>query len=251
MSIIAKSLGFSLAFFGLIGAGVSHAEGTDNGTDPTKLRRMSWTSYEHLDMGHDVTRGTLKMMYESPVGAKTSLRLTLPVVGFDAPGVSDSYDLGDIALRATYILDVNRQRGLVLQGEIFGDTADRPLLGYDAVVLKATGIYAKFLPGGQIFAPALSHAEAVDGDGKISETTADFYYVPKLPNPAWYMTVDPALIKNWETEAFYGSLAVTTGRAVGKVGTGVAQAYLKPSILIGNERPADWGIEAGFRIIGF
>lgn len=235
----------------LIPALMAQAAEVDNGTDPTKLRRTFWTSYEHMELNGDASRSTFKLMYEAPVTEKTSLRVTLPGVGFDAPGIDSGMEQGDFALRATHILSVTPQRGVVLQGEIFANTAGRPELGYDTTVLKGTVIYAKFLEGGRIFAPAVSHAQSLGGDRQIRETTVDFYYVPKLPDPAWYMTVDPAIINDWENDKTYASFAVTTGRAVGKIGGGVAQVYLKPGIFIGNDRPADWALEAGFRVLGF
>lgn len=170
---------------------------------------------------------------------------------FDAPGLSHRSGFGDASLRVTHLLDVNHSRGLVLQGEVFADTAERRELGYGTTVFKGTMIYAKFLEGGAIFAPALNHAQSISGYRQVREITADFYYVPKLPNPAWYMTIDPAIVRNWETEATYASLAVTTGLAVGKIAGGLAQVYVKPSILAGADRPADWSVEVGFRVIGF
>lgn len=229
----------------------AQAQDADNGTDPTKLRRSFTFSYEHMDLGHDVSRGTLKAMLELPVSSKTSLRFSLPAVGIDAPGLKDDFDLGDVSLRVTHLLDVTPARGIVLQGEILADSAARRELGNGVTAIKLTGIYAKFLEGGRIFAPALSHTQSIGDGNKISETVLDLYYVPKLAHPAWYMTIDPALVKNWEGDRLYGSLAVTTGRAVGQVGGGLAQVYVKPNILIGAERPADWSVELGFRIIGF
>lgn len=241
---------FSAIVFAMMAAGAG-AQEADNGTDPTKLRRSAWGTYEHMDLGNDATRGTLKAIYETPISDKTSLRFTLPVVGYDAPGLSDDMDLGDISLRVTYLLDINRQRGLVLQGEIFADTAGRRELGYGTTVFKATGIYARFLEGGRIFAPAVSHSQSIGDENQVSETVVDFYYVPKLANPAHYMTIDPAIVKNWEGDRLYGSFAVTAGTAVGKVGSGLAQVYVKPSLFIGAERPADWAVEVGYRVIGF
>jgi hypothetical protein len=230
---------------------VAFAQEADNGTDPTKLRRTVSAYYEHMDFGSDIGRGTIKLTAEAPIADRTSLRFTLPLAAFDAPGLDSDLALGDLALRVTHILDTNRARGLVLQGEIFADTAERAELGYGTTVLKGTAIYAKFLQGGRIFAPALSHSQSVDDRNQVRETVLDFYYVPKLPDPAWYMTVDPAVVKNWEGDKLYGSLAVTAGRAVGKIGGGLAQLYAKPSVFIGNERPADWALEVGFRVIGF
>lgn len=244
----------AIAVFGAlcVFAGQSvRAEGADNGTDPTRLRRAVWATYEHMDLGDAATRGTFKLMAETPVSKNTSLRVTLPVVGYDAPGWAHDPAIGDLSVRATYLVDVNRDRGIVLQGEVFADTAARRELGYGATVFKATAIYARFLPGGQILAPAIGHTQSIDNRNQVRETVLDLYYVPKLPDPAWYMTIDPAVVQNWEGDALYGSVAITTGRAIGQVGGGLAQLYLKPSLFVGNDRPADWALEAGFRIIGF
>ena len=246
---LAASLSIGLAMVAPFPSGAQTAP--DNGTDPTRLRRTIWTSYEHLDLGFDASRGTLKLMYEAPVSAKTALRLTLPGVSFDAPGGNQHLDFGDVSLRATHLLSVNPERGIVLQGEVYADTAAHAGSGYGSAVLKGTVIYAKFLQGGRIFAPALSHVQSINGDNQVRETTIDFYYVPKLPDPNWYMTVDPAIVSDWEQDRTYANIAVTTGRTVGKIGGGAAQIYLKPAIFIGTDRPADWSLETGLRVIGF
>lgn len=246
-----KLLALILMLATVHGASQVVAQEADNGTDPTKLRRMLWGSYEFMDVGQEISRRTAKLMFENPITDKTSLRVTVPVVGFNTPGPNAHAALGDIALRATHLLSVTRERGIVLQGEVFADSAARRELGNGTTVLKGTVIYAKFLEGGQIFAPAFSHAQSINGDNQMRETTADFYFVPRLKNPAWYMTIDPAVIQNWEEDRTYASIAVTTGRAVGQIAGGLAQVYLKPNVFIGGERPADWSIEAGFRVIGF
>lgn len=223
----------------------------DNGTDPTKLRRSVNLSYEHMDFASSGSRGSWELMMEMPVAEKVSLRLTLPVVSLNLPQNDFEPALGDVALRATYLHSVNRERGIVFQGEIFANTAKDPGRGYDSTVFKATAIYAKFLEGGRILAPALSHSEAIGRQKNVSETVLDLYYVPHLSNPAWYMTVDPALVHNWESDDSYASLAITTGRAVAKAGKGLVQVYLKPNVLMGHDRPADWSLELGVRAIGF
>ncbi len=252
MKIIRHVMASALALVSLAGAVWAQSAAADNGTDPTKLRRMVWGYYEHLDLRGGASRDTVKLMYETPISPKTSLRFAMPFAAFDAPGLDDSLGLGDISLRVTHLLSVTPDHGVVLQGEIFADTAERPELGYGSAAVKATVIYAKFLESGAIFAPALAHTETLSGGaGKVSETVADFYFVPKLANPANYMTIDPAIVANWEGEAYYGSLAVTMGRTLGPAMGGAMQAYVKPSIFVGGERPSDWAIEVGVRVLGF
>ncbi|WP_313348720.1 hypothetical protein, partial [Paracoccus sp. (in: a-proteobacteria)] len=188
---------------------------------------------------------------EMPLAERTGLRLTLPLQRYQMPGSDNDFDFGDIALRLHHIPVVTKTYGVVVQGELIFDTAGRHELGYGTTVLKGTAIYARFLSNGSILAPSLSHSEALGGHTDVSETVLDLYYVPRLADSSIFVTVDPAIISNWETDAVYGSLAVTVGKTVGKMWNGTAQVYVKPTLLVGNDRPADWAVEVGFKVLGF
>lgn len=230
---------------------VAFGEQPDNGTDPTRLRRQAAISYEYLDLGNSISRGAMKLIFETPISESTSIRITAPFQSFNIGPHADDMALGDISVRMTQILSLNRKSGIVGQMEVFGDTAARRELGNNSTVLKGGLIFANFLGGGRIFAPAIAHSESLGGGKRVRESVLDLYYVPKLKNPAWYATFDPAIIRNWESETTYGSLAVTVGRSIGTFGDGLVQAYVKPSVYVGSERPSDWGVEIGIRAIGF
>lgn len=232
-------------------AGTAFGESPDNGTDPTKLRRQAAVSYEYLDLGRSVSRGTMKLLFETPISKSASIRVTLPFQSFNVGPYADDMALGDISLRMTQILSLNRKGGIVGQFEVTADTATREDIGSGTTVLKGGVVFANFLEGGHIFAPAIAHSESVGGGNRVRESVLDFYYVPKLTDPAWYTTFDPAIIRNWESGTTYGSLAVTVGRSIGTVGDGLVQAYVKPSMFVGGDRPSDWGVEVGIRAIGF
>lgn len=226
----------------------------NNGTDPTRLTRTAAITYEYNDLAGDMARHAPRLDLTLPFGRGQdySLRLRVPVVSNDVAG-NDGFGLGDVSLTGTHVFGLTRQRGLVLQAEMTFDTASRPELGAGKDVFKGTFIYARFLPGG-IFAPALVHSLDVGGDRQradVSITTVDLYYVPKLTDPRSFVTLDPALNFDWENDARFGSLAVTAGRAVGKAFGGTAQLYAKPTVMFGHERPGDWSLEVGFKVLGF
>jgi hypothetical protein len=77
----------------------------------------------------------------------------------------------------------------------------------------------------------------------------DLYYVPRFSDPHTFMTVDPAVVFDWENEKQFATLAVTLGRVLGKALGGNSQVYGKPSIQVGTDRSADWGFEAGSKLI--
>lgn len=232
---------------------VHAAEGTqpDNGTDPTKQTQAVTLAYEYLELRDGFYRETFKPQYKLPLGPHGSVTLLVPLIRTDIAGNED-YDLGDASLKFSYVYKLTRDHGIVLQGEVVFDTAARPELGSGATVFKGTVIYAKFLQDGAIFAPALGVNEGFDRDGRVVRSlVADFYYVPKLSDPRYYVTIDPALTADLENHAQFGSLAVTIGRVIGPAFGGSSQVYVKPGVFFGGERSADWGIEIGYKVIGF
>ncbi|AWI79152.1 hypothetical protein CEW87_07105 [Parazoarcus communis] len=86
---------------------------------------------------------------------------------------------------------------------------------------------------------------------RINNTTFDLYYVPKLANPKYYVTYDPALVHDWENEKSYASLTITFGRMLGKAFGGDSQVYIKPQVLGGKDRPIDFTVQVGYKVIGF
>jgi hypothetical protein len=251
--------GFLLALMSLTAGRPAFAQEThepDNGTNPAKLRRSAAVLFEHLDLRGDASRGTLKLQYEQPIGAKTSVRLQVPAVR-DTQGdqsIKDEFRRGDIALRLNYIHDVNRERGIVFQGELTTDTASSPELGNGKTVFKGTFIYAMFLPGGDIFGPSFGQSNSIGGDPtrpKINNLVVDFYYVPKLSDRRYFVTLDPAVTLDWENSTQFASFAVTLGRVLGPAFGGTSQVYVKPSGYMGGYRTADWAIEVGLKVIGF
>lgn len=227
----------------------------DNGTDPSKLLSTAEAKYEYLDLANRIGSGSLKLSFTQPLGEKQdySLRLRVPLNHVDIPG-NGGHDVGDVSLQLAHVFGLTRKHAFVLQAEAIFDTAARPELGAGNDALKGTFIYAKFLAGGNIFAPALVQTNSLGGQASradINSTTVDFYYVPKLADPRNLVTFDPAVNFDWETDREYLSLAVTMGRVLGPQLGGTGVLFVKPSLFAGSERPATWGIELGYKVIGF
>lgn len=226
----------------------------NNGTDPTRLSSSAALVYEYNDIAPDFARQALRVDLTLPFGAKSdySVRLRVPVVSFDVAG-DDDFDLGDVQVQLTHVFGLTRQRGLVARGELVLDTAQRSELGTGKHVFKGTFIHAHFLPHG-IFAPAVAHSIDVGGDddrADVNSTIFDFYYVPKLADPRTFVTLDPALTLDWENDKEFASFAATLGRSVGPALAGVAQVFVKPSVFAGSDRPGDWALEVGLKVLGF
>jgi len=240
------------AVLAVVGISAAVAQEVDNGTDPTKLSTSALIQYKHTDLRIGRSTGLFEAGYTQPLGEakRMALSVNLPV----ASGVADSsFGFGDASLKFTHVVDLNRSRGIAYTAEFVFDTADRDELGAGHTWLKASGFYAMFLPGG-ILAPALVQAISVGDRGnraRINNTTLDVYWVPKLDTPSFYVTYDPSITYDWERDAAFGSLIVTLGRPLGKFLGGDSQVFLKPQILVGGDRPAEWSVQVGFKVIGF
>lgn len=236
-------------------AAASDKPALDNGTDPTRVNRVAEAKYEYLDLNNGVTNGTLRLTWTQPIGPKKNWALIgrVPVTAVDAGG-NDSYDIGDASVKLSHVFGLDRKDAWVAQGEVVFDTAARPELGTGKNVFKGTLIYARFLQGGAIFAPAWVQSRSFGGDRRratVDATTVDFYYVPKMADPRNLITYDPAVNFDWEGKREYLSLSITAGRVLGPALGGNAIAFVKPTVFAGGERPGSWGIEIGYKILGF
>jgi hypothetical protein len=197
---------------------------------------------------------TLRLSYTQPFAdARYNIRARLPVASVDVFG-SDSYDIGDFSVEVAHVFGLSKEGAFVAKGEMVFDTAERPELGTGQNVFKGTLIYAKFLEGGSIFAPAIVQSNSLWGDddrADVSFTTFDFYYVPKLSNARNLITYDPALNFDWENNKDFASLAITFGRVLGPQFGGNGILFVKPSVFAGSDRPGDWGMEVGYKVIAF
>jgi hypothetical protein len=226
----------------------------DNGTDPTKFTTIAEAKYEYLDLNGGVASDTLRLSYTQPFGGgRWNIRARLPIAAVDVFG-DHAYDIGDFSLEIAHVFGLTKKQAFVAKGEMIFDTAARPELGTGQNVFKGTLIYARFLKGGNIFAPAVVKSNSLWGDdsrAKVNSTTFDFYYVPRLRDPRNLITWDPALNFDWQNDKSYASLAVTFGRVLGPQWGGKGIVFVKPSVFAGGERPGTWGVEIGYKVIAF
>lgn len=250
-----KAIRFALLASAFVCCSAFAEEKIDNGTDPTKLSRSFVSTFEHIDLAGGFSSNILKLSYKAPLFGKSDWAVTyvLPVASLDAVG-DDGYDIGDVSIKVNHVFGLDHEGGNVLIGEMVFDTAGRPELGTGQNVFKGTYIRAFFRDGGDIFAPALVHSASLWGDDRradVSATTIDLYYVPKMADPRNLVTFDPSINADWENDREFLGLAVTYGRVLGSAFGGNGIVTIKPSIFAGPERPGDWGIEFGYKVIGF
>ncbi|WP_204113301.1 hypothetical protein [Shimia biformata] len=225
----------------------------NNGTNPTLLTTKFGLQYEGYSPRTGSNFGLAEMFVTVPFGETKNMALEFTLPFANSP-LDDSHDLGDISAKFIHVLSVTPTNGMAYTAELFLDTASRADIGNGQPVLEMSGFYAFFLENGSIFAPAVVQTMGLGGTGfanDINTTTVDFYYVPKLPNPKFFMTLDPALVYDWTTDEGFASLQVTMGMLTGKLWGGDSQVFIKPGIYAGENRPIDFSLQVGFKLLNF
>jgi hypothetical protein len=211
----------------------------NDGTDPTRPASQIRLSYDRQDF---------------PAGFASTwvVRPKVQLGRIDGPGVDRGLGFGDASFKLTRIIERNRKFGVVGSVEIVAPTGnDR--IGGGKWVIKPNLVYAMFLKGGHIFAPAVVHSFSIGGKAglpPVNQTTLDFYVVPRLSNKNLFMTIDPALNFDWENNREFAALAVTMGYKLGPMLGGRGQISVKPSVGIGRESPFDYGVQLAFQLLG-
>ncbi|QJF51108.1 hypothetical protein [Roseobacter ponti] len=245
----------------------------NNGTNPTLLTTQFGIQYQYNEINSDLNTGLFEAFYTQPFGAggKRAFRLTVPgsdspfnsnpdiggaagIAGTD-PDVGEEFVLGDISVTYIDVFYLTERNGSAFTFELFLDTADRETAGYGQFVGETSIFYAWFLNNGAIFAPAWVQTFGLEGGNSqgvdVNVSTFDFYYVPKLANPKFYMTFDPAIIHDWEADATFGSLQITFGMLTGRAFGGDSQVFVKPGVQFGGDAPADWSLQVGYKVLNF
>jgi hypothetical protein len=260
------STAFGLFFTGLcLSSSVLHADVTvgepqqiqekvELGTNPARMSRTLEIKDEYLWLNNGVRSNVFRLGYTMPFGQNLdwSLKITLPVASlYGVPGNPSS--AGDVGFKVTHVFSVAETHAWAGSAEVLINSADQGL-GYGQNAMKLQAFYVRFLKDGSIFAPTLVQTFGLENNPDVADlnlTTADFYYVPKLADPKTLLTLDPSLTHDWANDRTYAGLAVTAGRVVGKTFGGTSIVFVKPSMLFGNDRPGDWGVEVGFKVVGF
>jgi len=235
------------------GTAAANQEAINNGTNPTLLTTKAGVQFQYNDINRNLDSDLLEFFYSQPIGdGSKAFEFTLP---FANSPYDSTMDIGDISLKFTDVFYLTKQNGAAYVAELFLDTASRDDNGYGQFALETSLFYTYFLENGAIFAPAWVQTFGLEGGNdagqKLNQTTFDFYYVPKLANPKYFMTYDPAIIHDWETDDTFGSLQITFGMLTGPLFGGDSQVFIKPGVLFGGDAPGDWSVQVGFKVLNF
>jgi len=217
------------------------------GTNPAKFTRTLILYNEFRSLGNDAAYDEAVFRYIEPVGKKLKVQLTLPLDATDAGG-DTVFGFGELSLKFNYRPWINERNALILNLDTFWPTATRDEFMSGKYVLDPGLTYAMFFGhGSMIFAPSLQQKISYAGDAEredVNQTQVDLYFVWKPTTTTW-LTVDPQLVRNWESDTAFGQLEIEYGRVM----SGGMSCYLRPGIGIGADRPLEWNLELGLKMI--
>jgi hypothetical protein len=203
------------------------------------------------------------MEFRSPLlKGKWQFRLRAKYTAIEADSNDDGTDdidesgSGDIDFRLLTIPYMNKanKTAVALGLEVFLDTASEDVLGSGATSLGPQIFVVKFFSRG-LFAPGLQYKFSVDEDDGRSEVDQVLIDLNLLimakDKQSWFFT-DPQIVIDNENDVEFAIIDLEFGVMMSKWTDLKGHSfYIRPSFGVGNDRPVDYSIEAGYKIIGW
>jgi hypothetical protein len=223
----------------------THAE-DKTGTDPTHFTKTLVLFNEFRSLGDEAGYNEFAFRYTQPI-EKVKLQLTLPLDATDVLGPTQG-GFGDAGLKASFLPRLTPKFGLVLFLDTTYPTATKDTLGSGKYTASPGATFAFFFKRGEIiFAPSVQQKMSFAGVADrqdVNQTLVDLYLVWRPTLSSW-ITVDPQFVYDHESGSFFNQTEIEFGRLM----FGGVSTYLRPGVGIGSDRPIDWNIEFGLKIV--
>ncbi len=189
-------------------------------------------------------------------GKARGVILKADVTGNGTDDVDES-GFGDIDLRFMTIpyMNLKKRSAVALGIEFFLNTASEDALGTGTTIVAPLIFYAYFNPfgPGSIFVPGYQHKFSVDEDdgrSDVHEGLFDFFMVKTWNKNQFWGFIDPQILLDYENSIEFMLLEIQAGMMTDKYfGTKGHSAYIMPSFGVGADRPYDFSLEVGYKII--
>jgi hypothetical protein len=249
-----------------------------SGTNPINFQRdfriyneYSWLNEDNSGDGY---QNVLTMEYRQAIfGGEWQFRTRIPYVAplqtdvnFDGIDDIDESGLGDINFRLLKKPKFMGANAFSVGLEVWLDTASEDALGSGTTTLGPQLFYGWFfgqnpLPipgyrGGGLFVPGLQYRFSIDEDHGRADTDAiaiDLNYLAMSEDKTRWLYANPQILIDRETREEYVLFDVEFGWMMQKwfpdlVGQSF---YIRPTFTIGKDRPTDYGIEFGYKWVGW
>ena len=174
---------------------------------------------------------------------------------FNDDGIDDvdEFGFGDIDLRFMTVpyYNVPKKFAMALGVEFFLNTASEDALGAGATSVAPLiflGFFNPIGPGSVLF-PGYQHTLSIDEDdgrSRVNSGLIDLFLVQTFKENKFWTYVDPQIVLDYENDEYFMLLELQGGMMVGPKGHSV---YIMPSFGVSGDRPYDFSIEVGYKII--
>jgi hypothetical protein len=225
------------------------------GTNPINFQYelRLYHEYRWLNTAVDGAQNVTTLEFRSPfAGGKWQFRAKVRGVGLDV-GEVDEYGFGDMDLRVMTVpyMNMQKRRAIATGLEVFIDTASEDVLGSGATSLAPFIFVPYFNPigAGSIFVPGYQHIFSVnvdDGRSDVHQGLIDMFLVKTFNGNQFWGYIDPQIMLDYENNIQYMLVEIQAGTMLGTKGQ---SAYILPSIGVGTDRPYDFSLEVGYKVI--
>jgi len=244
-----------------------------SGTNPINFQRdlRIYNEYLWLNTAGDGTQNLTTLEFRTPfAGGKWQFRTRVPFItslraDVNGDGIDDIDDsgLGDINFRLLTVPYFEGANALAFALEVFVDTASEDSLGAGTTSLAPIVFFGRFFRGGfgpwqkgGLFAPGLQYKFSVDEDegrDKTEQIILDINFLLQSVDGQSWLFAEPQIVFDQETDADFAIMDIEFGWMMTKWWPNLTgqSFYLRPTFTIGADRPTDYGIELGYKFIGW
>jgi len=227
------------------------------GTDPSNFQRTMSPANKYADLARGgAYLNSTTLSYIQPLNhSRARFLLELPFAVTHVSGHTDR-GLADLSVRYGQILYLDRQKAFAAGFGLVAPTATNDSLGLGKWSLEPSASVIVLLSPEWIVAPSFKQTVSVGGNSDradVNLSTFDFYLVWRARSLTQWVILDPAFAWNWKSDGNHlaGITTLTYGHILGRTGSAVWSAYLKPGIGWGNGRASNWSVEAGVKVVAF
>jgi len=236
------------------------------GTNPINFQRDFRIYNEHLWLDGNQNLATLE--FRTPfAGGKWQFRMRVPFItslraDVNGDGIDDS-GLGDVNFRLLTVPYFKGANAFAFALEVFGNTASEDVLGAGSTSLAPVVFWGHFFRGGfgpwkrgGLFAPGLQYRFSVDEDEGRAETEQiilDINFLLQSVDQQTWLFAEPQIVFDRENDAEFAIMDIEFGWMMTKWWPDLKgqSFYLRPTFTIGRDRPTDYGIEVGYKWVGW
>ena len=243
-----------------------------SGTNPINFQRdvRIYNEYLWLNTAGDGNQNVTTLEFRSPfAGGKWQFRTRIPYSALTADVNGDGMDdiddsgLGDINFRLLTVPYFKGANAVAVAVEVFANTASEDSLGAGTTSLAPIVFFGHFFRGGfgpwqkgGLFAPGLQYKFSVDEDegrGDTEQIILDINYLLQAKDGQSWLFAEPQIVFDQETDADFAIMDIEFGWMMTKWKPNLKghSFYIRPTFTIGADRPTDYGIELGYKLVGW